>query len=84
MSALLPIATTKADFPKNHVRFTPESRHLQRNGACLLRANSGHRGIHSITPSAMAITPDGMVKPSACLTESYYKYCSIGASPTVT
>ena len=27
MSALLPIATTKADSPKNHVRFTPDSGH---------------------------------------------------------
>jgi len=27
MSALPPKATTKADFPKNHVRFTPKSGH---------------------------------------------------------
>ena len=27
---------------KKHVRFTPESRHVQRNSACPLCANSGH------------------------------------------
>src|SRR5215510_8275761 len=28
--------------PKNHVRFTPESGHVQRTRSCLLWANSGH------------------------------------------
>ena len=31
MSALLPIATTKADFRKSHVCFTPGSRHVRCN-----------------------------------------------------
>ena len=35
-----------------HVRFTPESGHLQRNGACPLSANSGHCQPYSITSSA--------------------------------
>ena len=54
----------KADIrtAKHHVCFTLESGHVRCNGLCLLWANSGHRGIHSIS----------------------YKYCSIGASPTVT
>ena len=42
MSALLPIATTKADFLKNHVRFTPESGRVQRTRPCPLWAKSGH------------------------------------------
>jgi hypothetical protein len=41
MSALLPIATAKADSRKIHVRFTPESGHVQCNSACLLWAISG-------------------------------------------
>ena len=40
MSALHPIATTKADFLKNHVRFTPESGHVQRTSSCLLWAKA--------------------------------------------
>jgi hypothetical protein len=36
---------SKADIcgAKAHVRFTPESRHVQRTNGCLLWANSGHR-----------------------------------------
>ncbi|MGC1960508.1 MAG: hypothetical protein WA683_23130, partial [Pseudolabrys sp.] len=35
---------SKADMcnAKRHVRFTPESRHVQCNSACPLSANSGH------------------------------------------
>jgi hypothetical protein len=29
--------------PKSHVRFAPESRHVQRTSGCPLCANSGHR-----------------------------------------
>jgi hypothetical protein len=37
---------SKADISrKRHVRFTPESGHLQRNSPCLLWANSGHRAL---------------------------------------
>jgi len=44
MSALHPIATTKADSCTSHVRFTPISRHVQCTSSCLLWANSGHTG----------------------------------------
>ena len=42
MSALPPIATAKADSATGHVRFTPESGHVQCKSPCLLWANSGH------------------------------------------
>ena len=42
MSALPPIATAKAEFPRKHVRFTPESGHVRRTRPCPLWANSGH------------------------------------------
>ena len=38
MSALPPIATTKADSANDHVCFTPESGLMQCNSQCLLRA----------------------------------------------
>ena len=37
---------------KSHVRFTPESGHVQRSRSCLLWARSGHRWHYSITSSA--------------------------------
>jgi len=54
---------------KRHVRFTPESGHLQRTRPCLLWANSGlmqckKRG-HSITSSARNKSDVGMDIPSA-------------------
>src|SRR5262245_18998687 len=36
----------------SHVRFTPESRHVQRTGSCLLRANRGHGEAASHYPCA--------------------------------
>jgi TRAP-type uncharacterized transport system substrate-binding protein len=39
---------------KGHVRFTPNSGHLQRASLCPLCANSGHRQPYSITSSARA------------------------------
>ena len=48
-----------------HVRFAPESGHVQCNSACPLSANSGHSVIHSITSSAEISMPGGMVMPSA-------------------
>src|SRR5215475_10182141 len=42
MSALPQIATAKADYPKNHFRFTPESGHVQCSSQCPLWAKSGH------------------------------------------
>ena len=39
---------------KRHVRFTPESGHVQCNSVCPLSANSGHSS-HSMTSSARAI-----------------------------
>src|SRR5262245_43693656 len=58
---------SKADMcgAKRHVRFTPESGHVQRNRACLLRANSGHAACYSITSSARPISVLGTVMPSA-------------------
>jgi hypothetical protein len=41
MSALPPIATDRTS-ANRHVRFTPESGHVQRTTGCLLRAKSGH------------------------------------------
>jgi hypothetical protein len=35
---------------KLHVRFTPESRHVQRTRPCLLRANSGHQWSETAVP----------------------------------
>ena len=60
-----PIATAKADPAKRHVRFTPKSRHVQRNSLCLLWANRGHRQLYSITSSARASTEGGIVRPRA-------------------
>jgi len=37
---------------KDHVRFTPESGHLQCNSSCPLRAKSGHHTLRSISLSA--------------------------------
>jgi hypothetical protein len=34
-----------------HVRFAPESRHVQRRNRCLLCANSGHPGTGSVSGS---------------------------------
>src|SRR6476661_10729579 len=41
MSALLPIATAKADFRTGSCLLTPESGHVRCNQRCLLWANSG-------------------------------------------
>jgi hypothetical protein len=41
MSALLPIATAKADICASSCQLYPESRHVQRSRACPLWANSG-------------------------------------------
>ena len=46
MSALLSTATAKR-FAKGHVRFTPESGHVQCTSSCLLCANSGHPGVYA-------------------------------------
>ena len=55
---------------KRHVRFTPNSGHVQCNSVCPLCANSGlmHRSKqhrYSITSSTMERTPAGIVRPSA-------------------
>lgn len=42
MSALLPIATVKADIPERHVCFTLKTGHVRCNRSCRLWANSGH------------------------------------------
>ena len=51
---------------KRHVRFTPKSRHVQRERACPLSANSGSQAVYSITSSARAIVKHSdKVRPSA-------------------
>jgi hypothetical protein len=70
MSALPPIATTKADISNGHVRFTPESGHVQCTSLCLLWANSGlmqrsKKDRYSITSSARASNVGDTVRPSA-------------------
>jgi hypothetical protein len=58
---------SKADIcnANRHVRFTPNSGHVQCNGPRPLSANSGHTAIHSITSSALASSVGGTVRPSA-------------------
>src|SRR5262245_36536747 len=46
MSALAPIATTKADFRKRYVCFPPKSGHVQCTKICRLRPKSGHLDEH--------------------------------------
>src|SRR5262245_56853177 len=48
MSALHPIPTVKATFRKWHVRFTPESGHVQCNSRCPLWANSGQSALAAL------------------------------------
>src|SRR5262245_37296047 len=47
-----------------HVRFTPESGHVQCNSACPLWANSGHC-LYSISSSARPDRGSGMERPNA-------------------
>jgi len=56
----------KADMcsARRHVRFTPESGHVQSKEECPLRAKSGHRR-YSITSLARASNVGGTVRPSA-------------------
>ena len=55
---------SKADIcnAKRHVRFTPNSGHVQCARPCPLCANSGHSVTHSITSSARASTDGGTVE----------------------
>src|SRR5262245_7046425 len=49
-----------------HVRFTPESKHVQCDTPCLLRAKSGHGHAHySITSAARATSAGGIVRSIA-------------------
>jgi hypothetical protein len=71
-------------YPVN-VRFTPNSGHVQRTSPCLLWAKSRHCTVHSITSSAIDITPDGMVRSSALavlrlIRNSYLVACTTGRS----
>src|SRR5262245_21748754 len=62
MSALHPIATAKAKIPKHgHVRFTPESGHVQCTSTCPLWAKSGH-GAMALNMQPYCV---GRCKPSA-------------------
>ena len=52
MSALPPIATQKSRHAEiGHVRFTPQSGHVQCDGLCRLWANSGHCQRDFLSPS---------------------------------
>src|SRR5580765_146570 len=58
MSALLSIATAKADYPaKSHVRFTPESGHVQRTSRCPLCAKRGHDLLVSRSHTLKPLSP---------------------------
>src|SRR5262245_17530785 len=79
---------SKADIcsAKRHVRFTPESGHLQCNSPCPPWAKSGHRAAHSITSSARASRVVGTSRPRASaalrlITNSYLVGTSTGRSP---
>src|SRR5262245_36822925 len=48
-----------------HVRFTPESGHVQCISPCPLWAKSGHHSTHSTTSLARASSDGGTVRPSA-------------------
>ena len=68
-----------------HVRFTPQSGHVQCTRRCLLCANSGHRH-YSIVSSACASSVGGMVRPSVfavfrLMTSSNLTVCCTGNSP---
>ena len=52
-------------FAECHVRFTPESGHVQCNSRCLLWAKSGHCPLHSIISSARARNEGDKLSPSA-------------------
>jgi len=52
---------SKADMcgAKRHVRFTPESGHVQCKPSCLLWANSGHGVAASATTKTPELSPEG-------------------------
>ena len=49
-----------------HVRFTPKSGHAQSRHRCLQRANSGHKPLHRLLSSELAlrVTPPSALPPS--------------------
>jgi hypothetical protein len=55
VSALLPLATAKADSAKGHVRLTPESGHVRCTSLCLLWAKSGHGRAEARTTFAVLL-----------------------------
>src|SRR5262249_22028202 len=68
-----------------HVRFTPESGHVQRTRRCLLWAKSGHRDDYSIASSATDSSDGGTVRPSVfavlrLMANSKVTVCWIGKS----
>src|SRR5262249_19592517 len=70
---------------KSHVRFTPESGHVQCTRRCLLWANSGHARFYSISWSARPTSVFGTVRPSALavlrlMTSSNLVACTTGNS----
>jgi hypothetical protein len=67
--------TPDSDHESGHVPmvivcFALESRHVQCNGSCLLRANSGHRERHprqQKTPERFSISPEGFLATGGLL-----------------
>jgi hypothetical protein len=59
MSALPPIATAKADLAKHHVRFPPQSGHVQCNQGCPLCGTKRAFAAQSITSSERACNAAG-------------------------
>ena len=78
---------SKADMcnANRHVRFTPNSGHVQCTSPCLLCANSGHSAIHSITSSALVSSDGGTVRPRVfavlrLIASSNFTVCWMGKS----
>jgi len=71
----------ESEFSANgHVRFAPESGHVQCTSSCLLWANSGHyTSLYSVTSSALARSVGGTVMPStlAVLRLNQFELCGL-------
>jgi hypothetical protein len=65
MSALPPIATTKATTANRYVCLTPESGQVQCKDECRLRVKSGHCDHYSINLSARSSSVSAIVRPRA-------------------
>src|SRR4029450_7356213 len=65
---------SKADIrsAKRHVRFTPESRHVQCDRPCRLWAKSGHIGVGEIARSLAGNTRRGRYRTLSALTKFFF------------